>query len=723
MRLEQATSKCPPEIEELMSQTIQERPVTSAGLTWTDAAMDRDFSWLEFNRRVLQLALDPQTPLLERLKFIAIFTSNLDEFYMKRVDLLRRQASAGGATLALKQAPSRTKLAEIRRTVIAMLEEEAECFNRVLLPALAEHGIRLVEWGDLTEEQRSIANRFFMASVFPVLTPLAMDPGHPFPFLSNLSTSLGILLRQPGSEQLLFARVKVPNTLPEWVALEGSVHDGHYVYVHIHHIIRHNLHELFPGLEVVDATTFRVTRDAEVETGDSAGDSLREMVEEQIRQRRFEPVVRLELGRNPNPWVRDLLIQKFQLGEIDVYEMPGELDYSGLMAIASLPIPELRDEPWTPEVPALLKDEDADLFALIRAGDILVHHPYEDFDSSVERFIRDAANDPRVLAIKMTVYRVGDDTPFVRSLIKAAESGKQVACVIEIKARFDEARNLYWAEALDKVGAHVVYGVIGLKTHSKLALVVRQEPDGLRCYAHIGTGNYHVKTARIYADVGLFTCDPVLTTDVSYLFHFLTGHSRKDEFSKLLVAPMNMRRRFLELIEREIAHAAAGRPARIVAKMNQLEDPAMCEALCAASAAGVDIDLILRGFSCLRPGVTGLTDRLRIVSVIGRFLEHSRIYHFANGSTDPLDGDYFIGSADWMHRNLSERVEAIVPVEQRALKERLWEILNIALHDQRFAWDALSDGTYRQRTPSDDASDAEREGTHKTLMDLTRRRS
>ena len=705
-----------------MTQSVQEVRRTIDGVVWTAAAMDRDFSWLHFNRRVLQQALDPRTPLLERLKFMAIFTSNLDEFYMKRADLLRRQASTGGAPHALMPQGPRGKLGEIRSLVLPMLEQEADCFSNVLVPALADHGIHLLEWVELTESQRQSANRFFMANVFPVLTPLAMDPGHPFPFLSNLSTSLGVLLRRPDSEQTLFARVKVPSTLPQWVGLERASADDAHVYVRLHELVRHNLHELFPGLEIVDATAFRVTRDAEVEPDDDVADNLREMVEEEIRQRKFEPVVRLELQRNPDPWVRELLMQKFELSEADVYEMPGELDYTGLMAIASLPIPELRDEPWTPVVPAPLADEDADLFALIRAGEFLVHHPYEDFDSSVERFIRNAAEDPGVLAIKMTVYRVGDDTPFVRSLIKAAEAGKQVACVIEIMARFDEARNLFWAEQLERVGAHVVYGVVGLKTHSKLALVVRQESDGLRSYAHIGTGNYHVKTARLYTDLGLFTCNPDLTSDVAYLFHYLTGFSRKDDFPKLLAAPINMRRRFLELIEREIAHAQDGRPARIIAKMNQLEDPAMCEAICAASAAGVEIDLIIRGFSCLRPGVIGITERVRIVSIIGRFLEHARIYYFANGSPDPLDGDYFIGSADWMQRNLSERVEAIVPVEPKPLKDRLREILTIQLHDQRLAWDALSDGTYRQRVPGDDADEAAREGTHKALMELTRRR-
>ena len=701
---------------------VQPLPRIGDAPSWTAAFMDRDFGWLEFNRRVLHEAMDPRTPLLERLKFLAIFTSNLDEFFMKRIDLLRRQAGAGKSARTGNHEISGGKRAEIRRRVLEMLEQQAECFNHVLRPALADHRIHLLSWDQLTEVQRQAANRFFMANVFPMLTPLAMDPGHPFPYLSNLSTSFGVLLRRPDSEETLFARVKVPNALAQWIALKPDGDGPGSCFVHLRDMILNNLHELFPGLEIVEATAFRITRDAEVDLADDDMDDLREMVEEELRQRKFEAVVRLELGPNPNPWIRDLLMQKFELGETDVYELSGELDYTGLMAIASLPIPELRDEPWTPVVPAALADEDADLFALIRAGDFLVHHPYESFEASVERFIRSAAEDPCVLAIKMTVYRVGDDTPFVRSLIRAAENGKQVACVIEIMARFDEARNLYWAKQLERIGAHVVYGVVGLKTHSKLALVVRRESDGLRCYAHIGTGNYHIKTARLYTDLGLFTSDPVLTTDVVHLFHYLTGQSRKDDFQKLLAAPINMRRRFLALIRREIAHAREGRPARIIAKMNQLEDPTMCEAICEASRAGIEVDLIIRGFSCLRPGVKDLTENVRITSIIGRFLEHSRIYYFANGEPNPLDGDYFIGSADWMYRNLSERVEAIAPIEPRPLKERLWEILSVNLQDHRLAWDMLPDGSYRQRTPPEDAVGSARDGSHKTLMELTRQR-
>ena len=397
------------------------------------------------------------------------------------------------------------------------------------------------------------------------------------------------------------------------------------------------------------------------------------------------------------------------------------LDYSGLFEIASLPIAELRDPPWTPQ-PPLGIDADTDMFSAIRAGDVLVHHPYESFDASVERFIRDAADDPDTTTIKMTVYRLGDDTPFVRSLIKAAENGKQVACLVELKARFDEERNLHWAEELQKAGDHVIYGVRGLKTHTKLALVVRKEGDGLRSYAHIGTGNYHVKTARMYTDFGLFTCDPVLTRDVVKLFHHLTGYSRSPRFEKLLVAPLNMRTRFIDLIAREAANARAGRPARIVVKVNQLEDGPICEALCDASNAGVPIDLIVRGFCCLRPGIPGLTENIRVRSIIGRFLEHGRVFHFANGSDDPLDGDFLLGSADWMDRNLSRRVEAVAPVESRHLKERLWEVLQVQLADLRNAWIMQSDGSYVRCATNSRAPKVAREGTHVTLMKRTKQR-
>jgi len=601
-----------------------------------------------------------------------------------------------------------------------MLEQQAACFER-LRPELATHGVRLATWAELGEEHVAEASDYFDQHVSPALTPLSLDPSDPLPFMSNLSTSWGFVLRDPGAPDPVVMRVKVPSNLPQWIALKTGVLAGERCFVSLQEVVRHNAHKLFPGVAIEHATLFRVARNADIAIEEDTDNSIKELVEEQVRQRRFQPVVRLEFGESPRPEIRDGLMDRFELRDSDVYELHGLLDYTSLFAIASLAVPGLRDPPWSPLVPQVL-DEDADLFAVIRAGDLLVHHPYESFDATVERFIRDAADDPAVTAIKMTVYRLGDDTPFVHSLIKAAENTKQVACLVELKARFDEERNLHWAEELQEAGVHVIYGVQGLKTHTKLALVVRREGDGLRTYAHIGTGNYHVKTARMYTDYGLFTCDPAITRDVVNLFHHLTGYSTTPSFDRLLVAPLNMRDRFVGLIQREIEHHRAGRPARIVAKMNQLEDLPVCEALCEASQAGVPIDLVIRGFCCLRPGIPGWTENLRVRSIIGRFLEHGRVFHFANGEPDPVDGEFYIGSADWMDRNLSRRVEAVTPVKVRHLRERLWEDLAVQLEDKRNAWRMQPDGTYVKLQPNPDDSEVARDGTHVTHMKRTRAR-
>jgi polyphosphate kinase len=701
------------------NDTLDNKLTQARRAAFVEAAWrDRDLSWLDFNNRVLSEALDQRTPLLERLKYLAIFTSNLDEFFMKRVGAMRTRAFASAD--AVKIGEFNAHVSRLRAALYPMLLEQAECFE-LLRPQLARRGIRLAGWNELTESQQAEAADYFDSHVSPALTPLSLDPAHPFPFMSNLSTSWGFVLRDPATDERLNVRVKVPNRIPQWIALQAEVPPGQRCFLALQDLVRYNAWKLFPGTEIEHATLFRVSRNADVALEDDADYSLREMIEEQVRQRRFQPVVRLEFSEAPLPDVRDGLMQRFELHEGDVYELPGPLDYTTLFDIASLPVPDLRDKPWTPVVPPTLDDE-ADLFALIRAGDVLVHHPYESFDASVERFIRDAANDPATTTIKMTVYRLGDDTPFVRSLIKAAESGKQVACIVELKARFDEERNLHWANELQKAGDHVIYGVRGLKTHTKLALVVRRESGGLRCYAHIGTGNYHVKTARMYTDFGLFTCDPVLTSDVVSLFHHLTGYSRQPKFKRLLVAPINMRERFLELIGREAENARAGKPARIIAKMNQVEDLPICEALAEASQAGVAIDLIVRGFCCLRPGVAGWTDNIRVRSIVGRFLEHARVFHFANGEADPLAGEFFIGSADWMDRNLSRRVEAIAPVDARPLRERLWEMFQVQLADERCAWQMQSDGSYTQLRAGKRATDVARHGTHVTLMKRTRTR-
>jgi len=683
---------------------------------------DRDLSWLDFNWRVLHEALDERTPLLERLKFLAIFTSNLDEFYMKRVGLLRGVAQVHSEDdPVFRGGSARDRLAQIRAIVISQLAEQARCY-RELLPAMASHGIVLAEWSELTAAQREEAANYFDRNASPALTPLGMDPAHPFPFMSNLSTNWGFILRNPDTDEYVPVRVKIPTMLPAWIPLKADAAAGERRFLRLDDLIRHSTDKLFPGMELIDATQFRILRNAEIEL-DEEEESLREAVSDALQQRRFQPVVRMDLAPDANPALRQGLMDRFELTDNDVYDLPGLLDYTGLFQIAGLDVPALRDPHWSPLPPLRLPTEEVDIYAAIQAGDLLLHHPYESFDMSVEDFISDAAIDPQTVAIKMTVYRVGDDTPFVRSLIRAAEAGKQVACVIELKARFDEARNLLWAQELQKVGAHVTYGVMGLKTHTKVALVVRKEGRDLRCYAHIGTGNYHVKTARLYTDVGLLTSDPVITADVVNLFHYLTGCSRAPQFKKLLVAPINMRQRFLESIEREIEYYRAGRPARIIAKMNQVEDLEMARALSAASQAGVPIDLIVRGFCCLVPGVPGWTENVRVRSIIGRFLEHSRIFHFANGQDDPLAGEFFIGSADWMHRNLSGRVEAATPVEDRAARERLWEILDICLQDQRQAWLMQADGSYVQCQPAADATGPAAVGIHAWLMDLTRRRA
>ena len=683
--------------------------------------LNRELSWLEFNRRVLHEAEDPRTPLLERVRFLGIFTSNLDEFFMKRVWGLKRQATPGVVSRAedTPLTPGQVLLG-LRERVLPMVRQQADCYLNVLLPKLAEQGIHLLRWEQLSAAEREQANRHFRTNVFPVLTPLAVDPGHPFPFISNLSTSLGVILSQPERAEQSFARVKVPETMPGWVKLTVETKAGEYRLVNLQDVIQHNLQDLFAGMTIVNVMPFRLTRHAEVEVDEEEGEDLRDIIEEELRQRRFARVVRLEHGPNPNPWMLQFLMQELKLTPEDVYEMPGLLDHDDMKLVADLNVPRLRYEPWTPQVPAVLADEEVDIFSVIRNGDVLVHHPYESFSASVERFVKAAAEDPKVLAIKMTVYRTGDDSPFIHTLIRAAEADKQVVCLVELKARFDEERNILLAEALEQAGVHVVYGVMGLKTHTKTTLVVRQDPDGIRCYAHIGTGNYHVQTARLYTDLGLLTCRPEITEDLVELFHYLTGRSLQRDYRKLIVAPTWMRERFIAMIEREIEHHRAGRPAGIIAKMNQLEDHKVIRTLYKASQAGVPIDLIVRGFCSLRPDVPGMSENIRVTSVIGRFLEHARIFYFRNGSENPLDGEFSLGSADWMYRNLLHRVEAVVPVEDKAGRERLWEILQVQMRDNRQAWEMRGDGSYVQRRP---AEGEEERGSHPMLMQLARQRT
>ncbi len=678
--------------------------------------LNRDLSWLEFNDRVLHEAEDPRTPLLERLRFLSIFTSNLDEFFMKRAGPLGRRVAEADAAHRADAAQLRQRLDTLRLKALRLIARQAAAYAKELLPALARSGITLLPYEKLDDRQREWARHCFRAQVFPILTPLSVDPGHPFPFISNLSTSLGFQLRYPDRDEKVFARVKIPEVLPAFIPVEGFPGGGR-TFLELLEVVRQHAAELFPGMTIVNVMPFRVTRNADVEQYADEVEDLVDLVEQELRQRKFEPVVRLEVGRNPDPWLLDFLKQELELTDNDVYEMPALLDYTSLRGIADLPIPELRWTPWTPAVPQALAGQSADLFGLIRAGDILIHHPYESFRDSIQRFIRAAADDPQVLALKITLYRTGDDSPFIPTLIQAAESGKQVVAAVELKARFDEERNIELARSLEKAGVHVVYGLVGFKTHTKTALVVRREPDGVRCYCHIGTGNYHIETAKFYTDLSLLTCRADVGEDLTELFHFLTGRSLQKDYRKLLVAPVNMMDRFLALIRRETENRKAGKPARITAKMNSLESWDIIDALYCAGQAGVPVDLVVRGICCLRPGVPGLSENIHVASVVGRFLEHSRIFHFAAGQEDPQAGEFYIGSADWMHRNLFSRVEVVAPVEDAAAKKRLWEVLQVSLRDRRQAWDMKPDGTYAQRQP---ASDDEK-GTQAALMGLALR--
>ncbi len=699
--------------------------------------LNRELTWLEFNRRVLHEALDPRTPLLERVRFLAIFTSNLDEFFQKRVGGLKRQIAADVVSRSIDGMTAREQMEAIRNFVLSMLNVQAQCFTQQIVPSLAQADIHLLTWSQLTDEDRAWCRQHFRSTLFSVLTPLAVDPGHPFPFISNLSTSLGVMLRSPqggesggdtsgggaiaGDTQPLFARVKLPIVFPKWLRI-GKANR----YVRLMDIVHHNLHDLFEGMVFDEVEPFRITRNADVERDEEDAEDLLELIEQELRDRRFARAVRLEVDNTPHQPMTRYLQQQLELEDSDVYAMPAELDYVGLNTIADINKSDLKYDNWTPLPSPRLANEDGNIFSIIRQGDILVHHPYESFKSSVERFISSAARDPKVVAIKLTLYRTSVDSPFIPQLIRAAESGKQVVVLVELKARFDEERNISIAQMLEKAGVHVVYGIVGLKTHTKTAMVVRQETDGMRVYAHIGTGNYNPKTATLYTDLGLFTCRHEITDDLVELFHYLTGRSVKSDFSHLLIAPINMRRRFVEMIEREMALCPAWRerggdendPQRptVIAKMNSLEDIAIIRKLYEASQAGVKIQLIVRGFCCLRPGVPGLSENISVISVIGRFLEHSRIYYFHNGGASEI----YIGSADWMYRNLYNRVECITPVLEPALAARCKMILDVMLADQRQAWDMKSDGSYTQRQPDPEKPETAI-GTQQFLMEMTRR--
>ena len=680
----------------------------------TDPArfLNRDFEWLEFNRRVLDMSGDAGVPLLERVRFLSIFSSNLDEFFMKRVGSLRHQIEEGLTGPVVEALTPAQQFAGIRERVMMMAKAQANMLKMDLYPALRTQNIELLKWDELNMDEQNEARKWFRHNVFPILTPLAVDPGHRFPFISNMSVSLGVMLQRPGESEQLFARVKVPEIPSRLYRVPGTRR-----WIPLQDIIEHNLDELFPGMEILKVLPFRVTRNAEIDHDNDDADDLLEAIQQQLRERRFARVVRMEIPTNANPRILKFLMDELEIDEADIYETDGVLDYGALNEIADLDDADLHFSSWTPLKPLGFDHGNYDIFARIRKGDVLLHHPYESFEASVEQFIEQAAKDPKVLCIKQSLYRTSGDSPFITSLIHAAETGKQVAVLVELRARFDEARNIRWARKLEDAGVHVAYGVVGLKTHTKTALVVRQEANGIRCYGHIGTGNYNSKTARLYEDIGLLTCDPEITEDLTGLFNYMTGRSRQRDYLKLLIAPVAMKKRFLQLIENEIELTKPGKPGRIIAKMNQLEDRGIMDALYRASQAGVQIDLIVRGFCCLRPGVPGLSDNIRVRSVVGRFLEHSRIFWFQAGKDNPLDGDMYIGSADWMYRNLQTRVEAATPILLVEHRARLWEVIQTCLNDCRQSWQMRGDGTY-QRVAWDhlDAQDSRAIGVHQYLM-------
>jgi polyphosphate kinase len=652
--------------------------------------LNRELSLLDFNGRVLSLAEDPATPVLERAKFLAIFATNLDEFYQVRVAGLKRQVEAGLMSRSADGLLPQEQLAEIAAKATKLTQRHAQLFVDALMPALARAGIEIVRWSDLGSDQRAELNELFTEKLFPVLTPLAVDSGRPFPFISNLSLNLAVLLRDAEGGRIHFARVKVPPSLPRFVSFSNP-----NVFVPLEDVIAANLDQLFPGMEVVEQHTFRVTRNADLEIDDGAAD-LMEALEEELSRRRLSPAVRLEVGLDMPEHVLELLVSELELSDRDVFTLPGPLDLSGLWTLHSMDRPDLKDEPFHPLThPDLsLTDEEMDVFELIADRDVLVHHPYESFTTSVQRFVEQAAADPDVLAIKQTLYRTSG-SPIVNALIEAAESGKQVVVLVELKARFDESANITWARTLEQAGCHVVYGLAGLKTHCKLCLVVRREGDEIRRYVHVGTGNYNPITSRLYEDLGLFTADPQLGAEVSLLFNFITGFSRNREYRSLIVAPLGMRERVIGMIDRETALSTPDRPGRIVIKVNNLGDPDVISALYRAAQRGVKVDLLARSICTLRPGIKKLSKGIRVRSILGRFLEHSRIFYFENGG----DEEIYIGSADLMQRNLDGRVEAIAAVKSPALRTQLKFLLELAFSDNTSSWSLRGDGRWTHRTP------------------------
>ncbi|MCP9815504.1 polyphosphate kinase 1 [Synechococcus sp. GreenBA-s] len=684
--------------------------------------INRELSWIAFNQRVLAQALSEHTPLLEQAKFSAIFSNNLDEFFMVRVASLKSQIEAGLQTLSDDGATPSLQLERIREGLLPLLEQQQAHYRHYLKHQLSEHGVQLLDYTRLSRRQKEWVNAYFQNAIFPVLTPLAVDPAHPFPFISNLSLNVAALIRDPDTGHQQFARVKVPQkNLPRFVQIptELSEHEPTPIYtaVPLEQVVAFNLELLFPGMTIEGHYFFRVTRDADLELRDLEADDLMEALQEGLRKRRRGgEVVRLEVADEMPDEVVDLLMEGTAVEPDDLYRINGPLGLDDLMSLLAIPLPQLKDKPHLGRTAQALvrtqksrledgsikAEEFESIFSVLRRGDVLLHHPFDLFSTSVEEFINQAADDPSVLAIKMTLYRTSKDSPIIAALIRAAENGKQVMALVELKARFDEDNNIQWARQLERSGVHVVYGVLGLKTHTKITLVVRKEKERLRSYCHIATGNYNSKTASLYTDLGLLTARPELGQDMAELFNYLTGFSKQQNFRRLLVAPVTLRKGMEALIVRETEHALLGKPAHIKAKMNALVDPRLIALLYEASQAGVEIDLVVRGMCSLRPGLAGISDNIRVSSVIGRFLEHSRLFWFANGG----DEEMYIGSADWMPRNLDRRVEAVTPIEDPLLRQRLETLIDSYLHDNSSAWDMQSDGRFVQRVPEGDVEHA-----------------
>ena len=657
--------------------------------------LNRELSWLDFNFRVLAQGLEQSVPLLERVKFVAICSSNLDEFFQVRVSALKSNIDAGLLQVGHDGRTAEQVLTEVGRRVKHFVDEQERLVIEELVPALATEGIELVDWESLGDASRAELSELFHQRVFPVLTPLAVDPAHPFPYISNLSLNLAVMVSDPDDDERRFARVKVPSLLPRLVALSDGTR-----YVPLEQVIAAHLHELFPGMRVEEHWVFRVTRNTDFTVDEDEADDLLEALEVELRRRRFGRAVRLEAQTGMPEEIVQLLLDELDLTPSDVTYHRSLIDLSALFQFSSLELPHLRDELWKSTVPTrvqAVERGETSWFAMLRERDLLVHHPYESFHGTVESFIAAAADDPNVQSIKMTLYRMSADSNIARSLARAAERGVQVAVLVELKARFDEQSNITWARTLERSGVHVMFGLVGLKTHSKCALVVRADSDGLRRYAHIGTGNYNSRTAGTYEDIGLFTADQEIGADLGKLFNHLTGYSKEETYGRILVAPQHLRRTLLELIEAESRVGSAG---AITAKVNAITDPEITRALYRASQAGVEIDLVVRGICCLRPGVPGVSDNIRVRSVIGRYLEHSRIYRFANGAGEgkPL---YLIGSADFMERNLDRRVEVLVPIRDRGHRVRLDSVLETMLDDTAVGWELDGEGNWHRRGSSD----------------------